>query len=140
MLTRARSLFSRVFSFNKSAPQIRLDETFDNIDDSFTDDNDSFSESENDESTCSHSSIKHDIHSAMQIAISRSDIESIKHLLNNSDVEINHRDQYGMSYIEHAILIGHFEMVDLLIRYGCDLYQGYYHINLNKYFSFLFIR
>ena len=42
----------------------------------------------------------------------------------NFDIDINHRDQYGMSYLEHAILMGSFDMVDLLIRYGCDLYQG----------------
>jgi hypothetical protein len=28
-------------------------------------------------------------------------------------------------YIEHAVLIKNFNMVNLLIRYGCDLYQGY---------------
>lgn len=73
----------------------------------------------------SHEKSKQDrLISAMQIATSRCNVESMKRLLTNFDMDINHRDQYGMSYLEHAILMGSFDMVDLLIRFGCDLYQG----------------
>ena len=61
---------------------------------------------------------------AMQIATSRGNVEAMKRLLNNLDIDINHRDQYGMSYLEQAILMGSADMVDLLIRYGCDMSQG----------------
>jgi ankyrin repeat protein len=118
MLTRVRSLFSRVFSIDRSTSQIRLDEHFDNIDDSLSDD-DSFSEDEEKINEYSNRLI-----TSMQIALLRRNISSLKHLLNNSDIDINHRDQYGMSYLEHAILIGNFDMVNLLIKYGCDLNQG----------------
>ena len=61
---------------------------------------------------------------AMQIAISRCNIDTIRRLLDNFQLNLNYRDQYGMTYLEHAILIGHVEIVDLLIRHGCDLSQG----------------
>jgi len=125
MLTRVRSLFSRVFSIDRSTSQIRLDEHFDNIDDSLSDE-DSFNEDEEKINEYSNRLI-----TSMQIALLRCNISSIKHLLNNSDIDINHRDQYGMSYLEHAILIGNFDMINLLIKYGCDLNQGniFYDIN-----------
>ncbi len=181
MLTRARSLFSRVFSLDTPSSQIRLDDVFDDIDDDTTDDNDidniidddidnSTNEIDNDDgltdsddewsneyqqtttknmkikgkyerqiNECTTNSMSNNktktvrSHekskqnrsiSAMQIATSRCNVESMKRLLNNFDIDINHRDQYGMSYLEHAILMGSFDMVDLLVRYGCDLYQG----------------
>jgi ankyrin repeat protein len=171
MLTRARSLFSRVFSFDTPTSQIRLDEALDDIDDDSSEDDDVDNTIENsancidnhdnvssdsDDDTPqsptkakynNNNSTKPNLHytrshekskqnrliSAMQIATARCNIESMTRLLNNVDVDINHRDQYGMNYLEHAILIGSFDMVDLLIRYGCDLYQGYF----NKMFSFL---
>lgn len=122
MLTRARSLFSRVFSTESSTSSAHQDEP---------------SKQENDELgnvnrtranlryLHPHEKSKQDrlIHS-MQIAISRGNLDTIKRLLNSTDIDINHRDQYGMSYIEHAILMGRMDMVDLLIRYGCDLFQG----------------
>jgi ankyrin repeat protein len=182
MLTRARSLFSRVFSLDTPSTQIRLDDVFDDINDDSSDDNDidniadddddidnprnmidnddgGFIESDDEwlnetrqtstpntkikgkyESQINESpaKTKTNLHytrshekskpsrliSAMQIATSRCNVESMKRLLTNFDIDINHRDQYGMSYLEHAILMGSFDMVDLLVRYGCDLYQG----------------
>ena len=195
MLTRARSLFSRVFSFDSPSTQIRLDEMFDDINDDTSDDNDQdniaaddmgrvphgtldenddFSDSDDDgdddddddwSMECRQSSnvtndktkdkyerqinegatesvatgkAKGNLHyarshektkqtrlvQAMQMATSRCNVESMKRLLNNFDININHRDQYGMSYLEHAILMGSFDMVNLLVSYGCDLYQG----------------
>ncbi|CAF1174689.1 unnamed protein product [Adineta ricciae] len=122
MLTRARSLFSRVFSSESSTSSARQDEPMKQVND----------ELENMNRTRAnlrylhpHEKSKQDrlIHS-MQIAISRGNLDTIKRLLNSSDININHRDQYGMSYIEHAILMGRLDMVDLFIRYGCDLFQG----------------
>ncbi|CAF0726998.1 unnamed protein product [Rotaria sp. Silwood1] len=188
MLTRARSLFQRVFSLDTPSSQIRLDDVFDDITDDTSDDNDvdnivddeidnstngvdndddddGLSDSDDDWSnesrqtsttnaklkgkyerqinecptnsnsisktksnlnyTRSHEKSKQNrLISAMQIATSRCNVESMKRLLNNFEIDINHRDQYGMSYLEHAILMGSFDMVNLLIRYGCDLYQG----------------
>ena len=191
MLTRARSLFSRVFSLDTPSSQIRLDDVFDDINDDTSDDNDAdnivdedddddidssphgvdndddgLSESDDEwsnesrktstsktkikgkyerqinecptNSTANNNKSKSTLNytrshekskqtrliSAMQIATSRCNVESMKRLLTNFDIDINHRDQYGMSYLEHAILMGSFDMVDLLIRYGCDLYQG----------------
>ncbi|CAF1138585.1 unnamed protein product [Adineta ricciae] len=180
MLTRARSLFSRVFSLDTPSSQTRLDDAFDDIDDDASDDNDndnivddddienSANDIDNDDglsdtddewsngsatknkgkyerqinesptnstmttktkSNC-HYTRSHEkpkqrrLINAMQIATSRCNVESMKRLLNNFEIDINHRDQYGMSYLEHAILMGSFDMVDLLVRYGCDLYQG----------------
>ncbi|UJR23280.1 hypothetical protein I4U23_026297 [Adineta vaga] len=134
MLTRARSLFSRVFSSDTAASTIRLDEHFDsNVD---SNNNDSIKQQNNsiENFNCTRSNL-HYLHShekskqdrsiqSMQIAVSRGNIESMTRLLNTSDIDINHRDQYGMSYLEHAILMGRLDMVDLLIRYGCDLFQG----------------
>ncbi|CAF1025069.1 unnamed protein product [Adineta steineri] len=193
MLTRARSLFSRVFSLDASSSQTRRDDVFDDIDDDTSDDNDidnivaddddidnSTNDIDNDDdgssntdddddddewsnespktstksaktkgkyekqiNECPTNSISNNksksnsnyvrshekskqnrLISAMQIATSRCNVESMKRLLNNFEIDINHRDQYGMSYLEHAILVGSFDMVDLLVRYGCDLYQG----------------
>ncbi|CAF0861327.1 unnamed protein product [Didymodactylos carnosus] len=62
--------------------------------------------------------------SAMNIAFTRGNVESMKRLLSNFDIDINQQDSYGMSYLEHSILLGSYDMVDLLIRYGCDLYRG----------------
>ncbi len=176
MLTRARSLFSRVFSLDTPSSQIRLDDVFDDINEETSDENDGdnladdeidnstngvdnddddgLSDSDDDLSrqtsstkgkyerqindypsnktvksnlnyTRSHEKSRQDrLISAMQVATSRCNVESMKRLLTNFDMNINHRDQYGMSYLEHAILMGSFDMVDLLIRYGCDLYQG----------------
>ena len=67
---------------------------------------------------------------AMQIATSRGNVEAMKRLLNNVDIDINHRDQNGMSYLEQAILMGSADMVDLLIRYGCDMSQGQFDGNV----------
>ena len=67
---------------------------------------------------------------AMQIATSRGNVEAMKRLLSNLDIDINHRDQYGMSYVEQAILMGSADMVDLLIRYGCDMSQGQFDGNV----------
>jgi ankyrin repeat protein len=186
MLTRARSLFSRVFSLDTPSTQTRLGDVFDDIDDDTSDDNDidntvdddienstngvdnddgGLSDSDDEWSidsrqssiintktkgkyerqinecpthSTSNSKTKSNLNyarshekskqtrllSAMQVATSRCNVESMKRLLNNFEMNINHRDQYGMSYLEHAILMGSFDMVDLLIRYGCDLYQG----------------
>jgi ankyrin repeat protein len=177
MLTRARSLFSRVFSLDTPSSQIRLDDVFDDINDETSDENDidpivdddddiddstnggvdndddglSDSDDESPQTSSTKGKYERQINenstnkngksnlnyirshekskqnrllSAMQIATSRCNIESMKRLLTNFDININHRDQYGMSYLEHAILMGSFDMVDLLIRYGCDLYQG----------------
>jgi ankyrin repeat protein len=178
MLTRARSLFSRVFSLDTPSSQIRLDDVFDDINDDTSDennidntvdddienstngvDNDDDGLSDSDDElhqisstttaakgkyerqindyptnngtksnlnyTRSHEKSKQNrLISAMQIATSRCNVESMKRLLTNFDIDINHRDQYGMSYLEHAILMGSLDMVNLLIRYGCDLYQG----------------
>ncbi|CAF1465645.1 unnamed protein product [Rotaria magnacalcarata] len=192
MLTRARSLFSRVFSLDTPSSQIRLDDVVDDIGDDTSDDNDidnvvdddidnstngvdnddddddeddGLSDSDNDWSNesrqasttntkikgkyerqinefpsnsaatsktksnmnyaRSHEKSKQNrLLSAMQVATSRCNVESMKKLLNNFEIDINHRDQYGMSYLEHAILMGSFDMVNLLVRYGCDLYQG----------------
>ena len=195
MLTRARSLFSRVFSFDSPSKQIRLEEIFDDINDDTSDDNDQdnmaaddmdrvphrtaddhddFTDSDDDDDEdeddewsmeCrqspnvtndksngkyerqinegatesvatgkakgnvnyarSHEKTKQTrLVQAMQMATSRCNVESMKRLLNNVDININHRDQYGMSYLEHAILMGSFDMVNLLVSYGCDLYQG----------------
>ncbi|CAF2314435.1 unnamed protein product [Rotaria sp. Silwood2] len=187
MLTRARSLFSRVFSLDTPSSQIRLDDVFDDITDDTSDDNDpdniidddidnstngvdnedddGLSDSDDDWSnefrqasatnikikgkyerqinecptnSTSNSKTKSNLNytrthekskqnrliSAMQVATSRCNVESMKRLLNNFEIDINHRDQYGMSYLEHAILMGSFDMVNLLVRYGCDLYQG----------------
>lgn len=175
MLTRARSLLSRVFSFDTPASQIRLDDVYDdnndetsdendtdnNVDDDIdhsttpvdNDDHDDLTDSDDDDECPtgssskgkyerqindypmknksnlnlprSHEKSKQDrLISSMQVATSRCNVESMKRLLTNFDMDINHRDQYGMSYLEHAILMGSFDMVDLLIRYGCDLYQG----------------
>jgi ankyrin repeat protein len=175
MLTRARSLFSRVFSLDTPSSQIRLDDPFDDINDDTSDENDtdnivydddidnSTNGIDNDDDGLSDSDdecrqtsstkgkyerqineyptnnkIKSNVNytrshekskqnrlvNAMQIATSRCNVESMKRLLTNFDIDINHRDQYGMSYLEHAILMGSFDMIDLLIRYGCDLYQG----------------
>lgn len=180
MLTRARSLFSRVFSLDTPPSQTRLDDAFDDIDDDASDDNenenvvddddienstndidnddglsDTDDEWSNDSATKNKGKYERQINecptnststtktksnnhytrshekpkqtrliNAMQIATSRCNVESMKRLLNNFEIDINHRDQYGMSYLEHAILIGSFDMVDLLVRYGCDLYQG----------------
>jgi len=123
MLTRVRSLFSRVFSIDRSTSQIYLDEPFDNIDDNLSDNDDSFSEDE-EKYAKKINKYSNRLITAMQIALSRCNISSIKTLLNNSDIDINHRDQYGMSYLEHAILIGNFDIVNLLIKYGCNLNQG----------------
>jgi len=182
MLTRARSLFARVFSFDTPSSQIRLDDVFDDTNDDSSDENDTdnIADDDIDNSTngvdndddglsdsddespktsattkgkyerqineySTNNKIKSNLNytrshekskqsrliSAMQIATSRCNVESMKRLLTNSDIDINHRDQYGMSYLEHAILMGSFDMVDLLIRYGCDLYQGYF---LNNFF------
>ncbi|CAF0905721.1 unnamed protein product [Rotaria sordida] len=189
MLTRARSLLSRVFSLDTPSSQIRLDDVFDDITDDTSDDNDvdnivdddidnstngvdnddddddGLSDSDDDWSnecrqasttttkikgkyerqinecptnstsnnktksnlnyTRSHEKSKQNrLISAMQVATSRCNVESMKRILSNFEIDINHRDQYGMSYLEHAILMGSFDMVNLLIRYGCDLYQG----------------
>lgn len=176
MLTRARSLFSRVFSLDTPSSQIRLDEAFDDANDDTSDENDadnnidddidnSTSGVDNDDDgltdtddeshqtaattkgkykrqinenpatnpqlksnlnyTRSHEKSKQNrLINSMQIATSRCNVESMKRILTNFDIDINHRDQYGMSYLEHAILMGSFDMVDLLIRFGCDLYQG----------------
>ncbi|UJR25629.1 hypothetical protein I4U23_006981 [Adineta vaga] len=178
MLTRARSLFSRVFSLDTPSSQTRLDDVFDDINDDTSDDNDidnvvddddienSTNDVDNDDglsdsddewsndssktstknkgkyerqiNECPTNQIKSNTNcirshekskqnrliNAMQIATSRCNVESMKRLLNNFEIDINHRDQYGMSYLEHAILMGSFDMVDLLVRYGCDLYQG----------------
>ena len=174
MLTRARSLLSRVFSFDTPSTQIRLDDVYDDNNDETSDENDTDNNvdddidhsttpvdnddqddlTDSDEDECptgssskgkyerqindyptknksnmnlprSHEKSKQDrLISAMQIATSRCNVESMKRLLTNFEMDINHRDQYGMSYLEHAILMGSFDMVDLLIRFGCDLYQG----------------
>lgn len=188
MLTRARSLLSRVFSLDTPSSQIRLDDIGDDIADDASDDNnmdnvadddienstngfdndddeDGLSDSDDDWSnesrqasttntkikgkyerqinefptnsipnntakshlnySRSHEKSKQNrLISAMQVATSRCNVESMRKLLNNFEIDINHRDQYGMSYLEHAILMGSFDMVDLLVRYGCDLYQG----------------
>ena len=189
MLTRARSLFSRVFSLDNPPAQTRLDDMFDDIDDESSDDNeaenaaddeidnnvvhheengaddDRFSDSDDDwspdcrQAPTTNSKVKgkyerqinecpagstsnpkskatlnyarsHEkskqtrLISAMQIATSRCNVESMKRLLTNFDIDINHRDQYGMSYLEHAILVGSIDMVHLLVSYGCDLHQG----------------
>jgi ankyrin repeat protein len=182
MLTRARSLLSRVFSLDAPTSQVRLDNAFDDIQDETSDENDTDNvvDDEIDNSTNgfdndgddglsdsdeesgqikgkyerqvndypSHMKTKTNINlprshekskqnrliSAMQVATSRCNVESMKRLLTNFDMDINHRDQYGMSYLEHAILMGSFDMVDLLIRYGCDLYQG-----SSIIFAFLFL-
>mgnify|MGYP001110279805 CR=1 FL=1 len=177
MLTRARTLLSRVFSLDTPSSQIRLDEVFDDIHDETSDENDTdnridddidnsttgaerddddddedgLTDSDENESQSTttttkgkyerqindyptqaksknfirpHEKSKQDrLINAMQIATSRCNVESMKRLLTNFDMNINHRDQYGMSYLEHAILMGSFDMVDLLIRFGCDLYQ-----------------
>lgn len=174
MLTRARTLLSRVFSLDTPSSQIRLDEVFDEVQDETSDDNDTdnridddidnstagvdnddeddddgFTDSDENETQTAtkgkyerqindyptqtkskhfvrpHEKSKQDrLINAMQIATSRCNVESMKRLLTNFDININQRDQYGMSYLEHAILIGSFDMVDLLVRFGCDLYQG----------------
>lgn len=201
MLTRARTLLSRVFSSENQSSQVRLDNVFDDLEDETSDENEhdqvSYSEIESTNSTTnrrmsrenrdddvgdddddddddesltdsedewseefrsstasannksktkyqrqinenpsttsssarnfnrSHEKSRQEkIINAMQIATSRCNVESMKRLLTNFDIDINHRDQYGMSYLEHAILMGSFDMVDLLIRFGCDLYQG----------------
>ncbi|CAF3608853.1 unnamed protein product [Adineta steineri] len=166
MLTRARSIFSRIFSSDPTpSSQIRFGETFDTINDSSSNDNNSDDNNINYNLECSinnnnndnesltkennkrqineyvnNNSIqtKSNVHyiqshekskqnrliNSMQIATSRCNIESMKRLLNNFDIDINHRDQYGMSYVEHAILMSNFDMIDLLVRYGCDLHQG----------------
>jgi ankyrin repeat protein len=168
MLTRARSLFTRLFSFDTPTSQIHLAKTSDNNDANSNDHNNldntidydiSNSANNNDDDdkclqssstkgqykrqisryTHSHEKSKQNrLINAMQIATSRGNIESMKRLLNNMNMDINHRDQYGMSYLEHAILMGSFDMVDLLIRYGCDLHQGYlktnFYININIFF------
>ncbi len=158
MLTRARSLFTRLFSFDTSTSQIHLAKTSDNNDANSNDHNNLDNTIDDDDDECLQSSstkgqykrqISRYTHSHekskqnrlindMQIATSRCNIESMKRLLNNMNMDINHRDQYGMSYLEHAILMGSFDMVDLLVRYGCDLYQGYlktnFYININIFF------
>ena len=135
MLTRARSLFSRVFSSDATTSTIHLDGSFDN--NVGHDTNDNMGHSNGTRSNLhylhSHEKSKQDrsIH-AMQVATSRGNIDSMKRLLNNADLDINHRDQYGMSYLEHAILMGRLDMIDLLIRYGCDLYQGSLTFSVNR--------
>lgn len=192
MLTRARSLLSRVFSFDNPPAQTRLDDMFDDINDESSDDNeidtvaddeldnigssvvhheqndvddDGFTDTDDEwssdcrQASTSNNKIKgkyerqineclasskpnakskstlnyarpHEkskqtrLISAMQVATSRCNVESMRRILTNFDIDINHRDQYGMSYLEHAILVGSFDMVHLLVSYGCDLYQG----------------
>ena len=123
MLTRARSLFSRVFSSERSASSVHQDEPAKQVNDELENMNRTRA---NLRYLYPHEKSKQDrlIHS-MQVAVSRGNLDTIKRLLNSSDININHRDQYGMSYIEHAILMGRLDMVDLFIRYGCDLFQGY---------------
>lgn len=181
MLTRARTLLSRVFSLDAPPSQTRLEDVFDDdVNDESSDDNDTENNADDDDIENSINDAEHDdglsdsgdewpndaalktssrskgkyqrqinecpvdslpkcsanfvrphekskqsrLISAMQIATSRCNVEAMKRMLTNFEIDINHRDQYGMSYLEHAILMGSFDMVDLLIRYGCDLYQG----------------
>lgn len=123
MLARARSLFSRVFSTEAA--------TTGNGDDEWPADfclSTSAACGDQDRPRYRRSSYdktrEYRLVNAMQIATSRGNVETMKRLLNNLDIDINHRDQYGMSYLEQAILMGNADMVDLLIRYGCDLSQG----------------
>ena len=148
MLAGVRSLFSRVFPAHRS---LELDESMIRINGNFNDEHESDqpiystkrtngkvrrsvsedgfgcstpAESRQQSSRTTETNECTRLASAMQIAISRGNIETIQRLLNNFQLNLNYRDQYGMTYLEHAILIGNVDIVDLLIRYGCDLSQG----------------
>ena len=149
MLAGVRSLFSRVFPAHRS---LESDESLIRMNGNFNDEHESDqpiystkrtngkvrrsvsedgfgcsttpTESRQQSSRTAETNECNRLASAMQIAISRCNIDTIQRLSKNFQLNLNYRDQYGMTYLEHAILIGNVDIVDLLIRYGCDLSQG----------------
>ncbi|CAF1028801.1 unnamed protein product [Rotaria sordida] len=119
MLIHNRSLCSRVFVFDISTSKIHFDKTFDNVDDDLNEDNDL----SNIIDYCIGNSTN-SINNADDAKL-LCNIESMNRLLSNFHVNLNHGDHYPMTYLGHDIIMDNYNMVDILVKYDCDLYESY---------------
>ncbi|CAF4289631.1 unnamed protein product [Rotaria sordida] len=115
MLIRNRSLCSRVFVFDISVSKIHFDKTFDNVDDDLNEDNDL--------SNIIDYCIGNSTNSINNADDSFNDNND--EFPHNFHVNLNHGDHYPMTYLGHDIIMDNYNMVDILVKYDCDLYESY---------------